>query len=104
MGWGSSLSPLEVAMELHLKNREKLLELLHQHHSHSSRPLHGFVLLQGGEEQTRHDTDHIELFRQESYFAYLFGVKEPGFYAAIVRSLHLQPLLIFRFYVFFLLK
>jgi hypothetical protein len=24
--------------------------------------------------------------RQESYFAYLFGVKEPGFYGAIVRS------------------
>jgi hypothetical protein len=24
--------------------------------------------------------------RQESYFAYLFGVKEPGFYGAIVSS------------------
>ncbi|XP_031387711.1 xaa-Pro dipeptidase-like [Punica granatum] len=31
----------------------------------------------------RHDTDHIELFRQESYFAYLFGVTEPGFFGAI---------------------
>ncbi|KAE9614018.1 putative xaa-Pro dipeptidase [Lupinus albus] len=83
MASGSTLSPLQVPMELHLKNRQKLLESLRQHLSHSSRPLHGFVLLQGGEEQTRHDTDHIELFRQESYFAYLFGVKEPGFYAAI---------------------
>ena len=26
---------------------------------------------------TRHDTDHEEFFRQESFFAYLFGVKEP---------------------------
>ncbi|EPS63231.1 hypothetical protein M569_11556, partial [Genlisea aurea] len=37
----------------------------------------------GGQEQMRHCTDHIELFRQESYFAYLFGVQEPGFYGAI---------------------
>lgn len=27
------------------------------------------------------------IFRQESYFAYLFGVREPGFYGAIVSSL-----------------
>ncbi|KAL5211379.1 hypothetical protein ABZP36_022226 [Zizania latifolia] len=39
--------------------------------------------LQGGDEQTRYCTDHLELFRQESYFAYLFGVQEPGFYGAI---------------------
>ncbi|RDX74139.1 Xaa-Pro dipeptidase, partial [Mucuna pruriens] len=80
---GSSLLPPKVRMELHVKNRDKLLTSLRQHLSNSSRPLHGFVLLQGGEEQTRYDTDHIELFRQESYFAYLFGVKEPGFYGAI---------------------
>lgn len=24
------------------------------------------------------------IYRQESYFAYLFGVREPGFYGAIV--------------------
>ncbi|KAL2555234.1 Metallopeptidase M24 family protein [Forsythia ovata] len=79
----SSLSPPEVPMELHVKNREKLLKSLIQHLSISSRPLRGFVFLQGGEEQTRHCTDHIELFRQESYFAYLFGVREPGFYGAL---------------------
>ncbi|WVZ25739.1 hypothetical protein V8G54_004283 [Vigna mungo] len=83
---GSSLWPPKVSMELHVKNREKLLASLRQHLSDSSRPLHGFVLLQGGEEQTRYDTDHLELFRQESFFAYLFGVTEPGFYGAIVRS------------------
>ncbi|KAL2534287.1 Metallopeptidase M24 family protein [Abeliophyllum distichum] len=79
----SSLSPPEVPMELHVMNREKLLKSLIQHLSISSRPLQGFVFLQGGEEQTRHCTDHIELFRQESYFAYLFGVREPGFYGAL---------------------
>ncbi|KAK7251484.1 hypothetical protein RIF29_34731 [Crotalaria pallida] len=79
----SSLSPPQVPMELHRKNRQKLLDSLRQHLSHSDRLLHGFVLLQGGEEKTRDDTDHLELFRQESFFAYLFGVKEPGFYGAI---------------------
>ncbi|KAK2385352.1 Metallopeptidase M24 family protein [Trifolium repens] len=79
----SSLSPLKVNFEVHVKNREKLLKSIRQHLSQSSLPLHGFVLLQGGDEQTRYDTDHLELFRQESYFAYLFGVKEPGFYGAI---------------------
>jgi hypothetical protein len=86
----------------------------------------GALRLQGGEEQTRYCTDHLELFRyslnrymylihffwlpvlcllfeceiemvsvtpppplrrQESYFAYLFGVREPGFYGAVVSSL-----------------
>ncbi|MBA0568068.1 hypothetical protein Golob_005585, partial [Gossypium lobatum] len=79
----SSLSPPKVPMELPVSNRQKLLKSLRQHLSNSSRPHHGFVLLQGGEEQTRYCTDHIELFRQESYFAYLFGVREPGFYGAI---------------------
>ncbi|XVF88690.1 hypothetical protein PTKIN_Ptkin19aG0070500 [Pterospermum kingtungense] len=79
----SSLSRPEVPMELHVSNRQKLLNSIRQHLSESSRPLHGFVVLQGGEEQTRYCTDHLELFRQESYFAYLFGVREPGFYGAI---------------------
>lgn len=79
----SSLSPPQVPMELHVTNREKLLRSLRQQLTETSRPLHGFVLLQGGEEKTRYCTDHIELFRQESYFAYLFGVVEPGFYGAI---------------------
>ncbi|XP_037493160.1 xaa-Pro dipeptidase isoform X2 [Jatropha curcas] len=79
----SSLSPPKVPMELHVTNREKLLKSLRQHLIEISRPLHGFVFLRGGEEKIRYCTDHIELFRQESYFAYLFGVIEPGFYGAI---------------------
>lgn len=79
----SSLSPPEVPMELHVANRKKLLDSFSEYLSLSSRPLHGFIVLQGGEEQTRHCTDHTELFRQESYFAYLFGVQEPGFYGAL---------------------
>ncbi|CAM8889641.1 unnamed protein product [Rhodiola kirilowii] len=79
----SRLSPPEVPMELHVTNRSKLLKSLRQHLVESGRPLRGFVLLQGGEEKMRHCTDHCELFRQESYFAYLFGVREPDFYGAI---------------------
>lgn len=61
----SSVSPPKVRMEVHVRNREKLLSSLRQHLSAESgtRPLHGFVLLQGGDEQTRYDTDHLELFR-----------------------------------------
>ncbi|KAK4760745.1 hypothetical protein SAY87_005638 [Trapa incisa] len=69
-------------MELHGKNREKILRSLRQHLAESYQFLSGFVFLQGDEEQTRHDTDHIELFTQESYFAYLFGVVVPGFFGA----------------------
>uniref|UniRef100_A0A0E0CI67 Xaa-Pro dipeptidase n=1 Tax=Oryza meridionalis TaxID=40149 RepID=A0A0E0CI67_9ORYZ len=79
----SSLAPPEVPMELHAGNRDRLVAALRAHLSASGRPLRGLVLLQGGEEQTRYCTDHLELFRQESYFAYLFGVREPGFYGAI---------------------
>jgi Xaa-Pro dipeptidase len=38
------------------------------------------VLLQGGVATTRHDTDHDDLFRQESYFHWAFGVREPDCY------------------------
>ncbi len=33
--------------------------------------------LKGGCAETRNDSDHEPIFRQESYFHYLFGVKEP---------------------------
>ncbi|GAB4838938.1 hypothetical protein Ancab_028469 [Ancistrocladus abbreviatus] len=79
----STLSPPEVPMELHAMNREKVCESLRQHLEQFGRPIQGVVLLQGGEEKTRYCTDHAELFRQESYFAYLFGVREPGFFGAI---------------------
>jgi Xaa-Pro dipeptidase len=46
-------------------------------------PQNSIVLLEGGVSQTRHDTDHELLFRQESHFHYLFGCKEPDFYGAI---------------------
>uniref|UniRef100_A0A6B2L3E9 Xaa-Pro dipeptidase n=1 Tax=Arcella intermedia TaxID=1963864 RepID=A0A6B2L3E9_9EUKA len=41
------------------------------------------ILVKGTPTTYRDDTDHEELTRQESYFHYLFGVKEPDFYGAI---------------------
>lgn len=79
----STLSPPEIEMQLHVINRQKLVKSLQQHLADSARPIQGIVLLQGGEEQNRYCTDHTELFRQESYFAYLFGVREPSFYGAV---------------------
>ncbi|KAL6006004.1 hypothetical protein ACLOJK_040049 [Asimina triloba] len=58
-----SSRPPDVPMELHAQNRSKLTRFLRDHLSSSSRPLLGFVLLQGGEEQTRYCTDHVILFR-----------------------------------------
>ncbi|XP_037474724.1 xaa-Pro dipeptidase-like [Triticum dicoccoides] len=79
-----SLAPPGASMaEVHAGNRERLAAALRAHLTAAGRPLSGIVLLQGGEEQTRCCTDHVPLFRQESYFAYLFGVREPGFYGAV---------------------
>ena len=43
----------------------------------------GVVLLRGGVSACRNDSDHEELFRQESYFAYLFGCDEPDWWGMI---------------------
>jgi Xaa-Pro dipeptidase len=43
----------------------------------------GVILLKGGDQTSRYDTDHEPLFRQESYFQYLFGVSEEGCFGAV---------------------
>ena len=63
-------------MALHEANRVKLAEMMPK----GSR---GVALLQGGDQQTRYDTDHEPVFRQESYFQYLFGVSEAGCFGAV---------------------
>ena len=41
------------------------------------------MFLRGGVASNRNDTDHEYVFRQESYFSFLFGVDEPDWYGAI---------------------
>mmetsp|Transcript_4633 Transcript_4633/g.15009 ORF Transcript_4633/g.15009 Transcript_4633/m.15009 type:complete len:514 (-) Transcript_4633:952-2493(-) len=43
----------------------------------------GFIF-RSGQSELRHDTDHEPIFRQESFFAALFGVREPDFWAMIL--------------------
>ena len=65
-------------MSVHASSRQKLIGLL-KNRGHGS----GIVLLQGGDEQNQYDSDTELVFRQDSWFNYLFGVKEPGMFAAI---------------------
>jgi len=41
------------------------------------------IFVKGGEQQCRDDTDHEEIFRQESNFHYLFGVAEAGCFGTV---------------------
>ena len=77
------LGTFRVPMALHEANRIKFAEMMPE----GSR---GVALLQGGDQQTRYDTDHEPVFRQESYFQYLFGVSEAGCFGAVSlpRSAH----------------
>lgn len=59
-------------MSLHAENRARLCARLV-----GSGCASGVVVLQGGASETRHETDHEILFRQESFFHWTFGVKEP---------------------------
>ena len=74
--------------ELFAKNRSKLLKELSQSFAVSSGTDGGgggggVIFLQGGTNPERNDSDHEPIFRQESYFWYLTGVKEPDFAVAI---------------------
>lgn len=46
-------------------------------------PAKSVLLFEGGHGEIRHETDHEKVFRQESNFSYLFGVKEPDCMAII---------------------
>jgi Xaa-Pro dipeptidase len=67
-----------VPMRMHANNRARLIEAM-RGASHTR----GVVLMQGGDQQSQYDTDTELVFRQESYFNYLFGVKEPGWYGVV---------------------
>jgi len=66
-----------VPMSMYATHRAKLVQGL------QAAKAVGVVLLQGVKDANRDDTDRSLLARQESYFAYLFGVTEPDCYATI---------------------
>ncbi|KAI8120324.1 hypothetical protein FF38_13435 [Lucilia cuprina] len=69
-----------VPMSLFRKNREKVCNALRESQAVEKG---SFVLLEGGKDVSFNDTDINYNFRQESYFQYLFGVKEPDCYGVL---------------------
>ena len=67
------LSTHKVPLELFSTNRNKLLIALCKAIPWPD----ACIYLKGGSATTRYDSDHEPIFRQESYFHWLFGVKEP---------------------------
>ena len=59
--------------DLFVGNRERLISRLQE----TLAAAQALVYLRGGPSAERFDTDHEPIFRQESYFQYLTGVKEP---------------------------
>jgi len=72
---------LAIPMSLHEVSREKVVQIMR-----SRGHVGGIMLLRGGEEQNQYDTDTELLFRQDSWFNYLFGVKEAGVFGAVCLS------------------
>ncbi|XP_065332499.1 xaa-Pro dipeptidase [Cloeon dipterum] len=72
---------LAVPMSMFADNRTRLLQRLRQVAGVTGESV---VLLQGGDTQNVYCTDAEDVFRQESFFHWAFGVLEPGFYGAIV--------------------
>lgn len=74
----------EVPLKLFALNRSRLVEDLKKS---SQVEGNGIVFLQGGSITHLYDTDvEYDVFRQESYFHWTFGVYEPNFYGAVELS------------------
>ncbi|CAB1111085.1 unnamed protein product [Ectocarpus sp. CCAP 1310/34] len=65
---------------MHAENRAKVINRLRETDGVAPR---GVLLLRGGLAANRDETDHEPVFRQESTFHYLFGVREPDCLATI---------------------
>jgi len=79
-----------VPFDMHRRHRERLVERLRLDSTRCEgldstpmRRLGTVVLLEGGSELSVYDTDTVWDFKQESNFQWLFGVREPGCFAAI---------------------
>eukprot|EP00804_Cyclotella_cryptica_P013023 CCRYP_002350-RB/>CCRYP_002350-RB protein AED:0.23 eAED:0.23 QI:52/1/1/1/0.5/0.66/3/43/566 len=81
--YSQGLETYQVPMTLYAENRHKVLTSLLQSTAPQTTRTRGIVLLQGGTQPTRYDTDHEPVFRQESYFHYCFGVHLPDCYGAL---------------------
>jgi Xaa-Pro dipeptidase len=78
--YSQGLETYRVPMAMYELNRARLVQAMLQKLGGKAT---GIILLQGGQQQTRYDTDNEPVFRQESYFHWAFGVPEAGVYGAI---------------------
>jgi len=69
-----------IPMTLFSNNRQRLAARLR---AMSACPPNAVVVLRGGTGEMHNDTDHEEMFRQESYFHWAFGALEPDCMGAI---------------------
>jgi len=73
----------QVPKKMYQENRTRLVTAMQLMCSEAGLADPGVALFRGGKSGNRNDTDHEELFRQESYFSYLFGVDEPDWWGTI---------------------
>jgi Xaa-Pro dipeptidase len=78
----ASTKPPIVDMALHAENRARLVAALKADASDPPAP-RSLILLAGGEAEMRHETDHENLFRQESFFQWTFGVRDPDCFGTV---------------------
>lgn len=69
-----------VDYSMHAENRAKVIARLRE--AEGVAPT-GVLLFRGGLSANRDETDHEPVFRQESTFHYLFGVREPDCLATV---------------------
>jgi len=77
------LSTYKVPKELFIENRKKLIREFQKVNQQISDNYKYICYFEGGRSETRNDSDHEPVFRQESYFHYLFGVREPDWSGCI---------------------
>jgi len=77
--FGALVSAFDIPKEMYVRHRAKLLE----HFRSLPIQKNSVIIMQSGPSPVRYDSDFEPVFRQESSFAYLFGVKEPDVYATI---------------------
>ncbi|KAL7546506.1 hypothetical protein ACHAWF_009835 [Thalassiosira exigua] len=70
--YSQGLETFRVPMALYQINRARVVRAMLERDP-SAR---GLIVLEGGKQTTRYDTDHEPVFRQESYFHYLFGAAQ----------------------------
>lgn len=73
----------KVNISMFIESRKRLYERMKSLETNSEQLNKSMIVLQGGSNSHRYDTDVEYIFRQESTFYYLFGINEPNMYGGI---------------------